>query len=174
MRPVNASPDGTRAAGASPLQQTREKLEFELGCLSHTTHRPSTMPPYRIESRHYMWLPARVRRPETGIERAAVICGRCGKEVTLEVASRRTVLGRRVANLLLAAALIVFIVIEYSGPTGEISTGRALLLFGAFVAIFVVLFSVLRAFRADANLAVKVAGDTGDHEVSARAKARGR
>jgi hypothetical protein len=49
--------------------------------------------------------------------------------------------------------LIAYIIIVYSGPTGEVGAIRALLLYGAFAAIWVALWALGTAlFATDADL----------------------
>jgi hypothetical protein len=73
--------------------------------------------------------------------------------VNQESGRRGVVLRKRATRLLLAIALIVYIIVVYSGPTGEVSAIRALLLYGAFAAIWVALWALATAlFATDADL----------------------
>jgi hypothetical protein len=142
-------------------------IDFTLGCLTHTTWAPSEAPPYTlIETPHYRRVPTQVARPATGTWRGPVSCPVCGRQVALKVGSPGAVLRRRAARLLLAVALIIYIVAVYSGPTGQIGEGRALLLLIAFPSTFVALGALFQAFFGDdADLALKIAEDPGDHQL---------
>jgi hypothetical protein len=72
----------------------------------------------------------------------------------LERARHRVVLRKRAARLLLAIALVAYIIVVVPGPTGEISVIRAILLYGAVAAIPVALGALAQAlFATDAELA---------------------
>ena len=75
-------------------------------------------------------------------------------------------LRRRAARLVLAAALAAYVAAVYSGPTGEIGAGRALLLLIAFPSIFVALGLLYSAFFwSQVDLGLEIAGDTGNHRL---------
>jgi hypothetical protein len=79
-------------------------------------------------------------------------------------ASRAIVRRARMRRLLLAIALIAYIIVVYSGPTGEVSALRAVLLYGAFAAIWVALWALGTAlFADDADLVPEIAQDSGGH-----------
>ena len=153
-RPFAAPPEG-------------EGIEFELGCLSGISYSPSASLPGRtVTTPNYLRRAARVARPAAGTRRASVTCATCGRGLALGVASRKVVLCRRLARLAFAAALIAYIVVMYSGPTGHVSAIRALLLTAAFVGLFVAPTLLFRAlFADDVALGLKIAEDPGSHRL---------
>jgi hypothetical protein len=87
--------------------------------------------------------------------------------------SRALVFRKRARRLLLAIVLIVYIIVVYSGPTGEVSAPRALLLYGAFAAIWVALWALCTAlFAEDADLVPEIEHHPGDHTPSSGGTSR--
>jgi hypothetical protein len=80
--------------------------------------------------------------------------GEAANELDLAGARRRAVLRKRAARLLLALALVAYIIVVYSGPTGEVSAFRAVLLYGAFAAMWIALWAFSTAlFASDEEIA---------------------
>ena len=140
-----------------------EKISFELGCSTHWSY--ATWGRGKVVRKANCHLArASVARPSDGEQTEVAICPTCGKPVRVRVASRKLVMCRRVVRILAAAALIAYIAVAWSGPTGEISTVHALQLTLAFWAVSVSLFLLARGFfGSEVSPALRMVEDPGEH-----------